>query len=917
MAEQNRGGRGRRARGGRGRGIVPEADEQPRLRDQRDVEIEEQRRRIQDLERQLAEARLDVQSEEGAESEDQTDDEEEDVNPFGVPNQGRNQGVRSGNQPSSRNFGMKIEIPEFQGKAHPDEFIDWLHTVERIFDIKDPTQEQKVKLVAIRLRKHASIWWEHVKRQRAREGKSKVNRWDKMKKLLQKKFLPTHYRQEAFIEYHNVKQRDLTVEQYTEEFDRLRMRCDVAEEDEQTIARYLRVAAEGQQFQTPESVVGKESRGKAEFPQPIRHQPQLKGANSKPASKEGQSSAGINRGGATAKRCFKCRGLGHFAADCPNARIVTLVDNPTVDEDPVYDEADEGQEDVDLDRDDIIYADSGESLVVRRILNVAVAKDELWLRHNIFHTKCTSGGKVCSMIIDGGSCENVVSTTMVEKLGLKTEDHPQPYKLSWLRKGNEVKVSKRCLVQFSIGKRYSDEMWCDVVSMDACHILLGRPWRFDRKTQDDGFRNTYTFKKDGRTITLGPSDLRKEVKNNLLSRSEFQEEAINAPELFAIVVMEQNFDSPEIPTQVPPLLEEFADVVPGEMPPGLPPMRDIQHCIDFIPGAVIPNKTTYRMSPKEHEELQRQVQELLEKGAIRESMSPCARPALLVPKKDGSWRMCIDSRAVNKITIKYRFPIPRFDDLIDQLHGVTIFSKIDLRSGYHQIRMRHGDEWKTAFKTRDGPYEWMVMPFGLSNAPSTFMRPMNQVFRPFIGQFVVIYFDDILVYSASIEQHLQHLRKVFEVLREQKLYTNTKKCHFLADEVTFLGYIISKEGIRMDPVKIEAITTWETPKNIHEVRSFHGLASFYRRFIRDFSTIIAPLTDCPKGSRFVWTKEADAAFQLLKKRMTEALVLVLPDFTEVFEVDCDASGVGVGGVPSQKNKPVAFFKEKLNDAKRR
>ncbi|KAI3425504.1 PUA domain-containing protein [Psidium guajava] len=202
---------------------------------------------------------------------------------------------------------------------------------------------------------------------------------------------------------------------------------------------------------------------------------------------------------------------------------------------------------------------------------MAVTEAESWLRHNIFHTKCTSGGKLCNVIIDGGSCENVVSTTMVERLGLKTENHSQPYKLSWLKKRNEMKVSKRCLVQLSIGKKYTDEVWCDVIPMDACHILLGRPWQFDRKTQHDGFRNTYTFKKDGRTITLGPTDLRKEVKNNLLSRSEFKEEAVRALELFAIVVMEQNSEGLELPLLDWPLREEFADVVPEEMPPRLPP----------------------------------------------------------------------------------------------------------------------------------------------------------------------------------------------------------------------------------------------------------------------------------------------------------------------------------------------------------
>nr|GEY76652.1 RNA-directed DNA polymerase [Tanacetum cinerariifolium] len=542
-------------------------------------------------------------------------------NPFGrrLPPQARPQNRDN----VLRSLGVRVEIPDFAGAVQPDEFIDWLSTMERVFDLRDIPYYLKVKVVAIKLCKY---FW--------------------------------------------------------------------------TLDDVTRLA-----FKVEKQLSSK-TRTITTRPQQPLCQATPSGTNVRPAPTqwpEGTSIGNVNQTGS--KRCYKCQGLCHYARDYPNKQLITFVDDSTCEYDT------DGEDEVTQQDQHVVYPDQ-------------------------------------------------------DKLELPVQDHPEPYQLTRLKKGNVVRVTQRCLVHFSIGNKYTDEVWCEVIPMDACHLLLGRPWQYDRRTKHDDFRNTYSFTKDGLNIMLAPLDIHDSPANVMIvTKSEFLDyyKATAQKILLALVVTELNNNNTDTPLLIQPLLVEFHAVFPDDIPTGLPLMREIPYCVDFLPGASIPNKPAYRMYPKEYEELHRQVTKLLEKGLIRESMSPCFIPALLVPKHKGAY--------------------------------------LDLRSGYHQIWLRPSDEWKTAFKTRDGLYEWM-------------------------------------------------------------------------------GY-----GIQMDDTKVHAITSWPTLKPLHDIRSFHGLASFYRRFIRNFSTIVAPITECLKGSIFSWDDAAQKAFDELKLRVTSAHVLTLPNFNEVFQVD--------------------------------
>jgi hypothetical protein len=327
------------------------------------------------------------------------------------------------------------------------------------------------------------------------------------------------------------------------------------------------------------------------------------------------------------------------------------------------------------------------------------------------------------------------------------------------------------------------------------------------------------------------------------------------------------------------------------------------------------------MSPLELDTLKEQINSLLRKGFIQPSKSAWGFPVLFAKKKDGSLRLCVDYRALNKITVKNRLTPPRVEELLDRLGSATIFSKLDLSSGYHQIRLEQADAEKTAFRTRYGHFEYKVMPFGLCNAPATFQGLMNSIFKECVDEFVVIYLDDILVFSRSETEHELHLETVLRILQANNLFVKLSKCRFFSSSIEFLGHIVSSRGISVDPAKTQAIAAWPRPSSKKDIQSFLGLAGYYRRFIDNFAGASAILSDLLRADvNFSWTPAHESYFNLLKKLLTTPPILKVPDFNKKFILGTDASIIAVGGVLSQEFTdgihPICFTSKKLNEAEK-
>ncbi|KAK3545117.1 hypothetical protein QTP70_000990 [Hemibagrus guttatus] len=528
---------------------------------------------------------------------------------------------------------------------------------------------------------------------------------------------------------------------------------------------------------------------------------------------------------------------------------------------------------------------------------------------SILVSLATSGFCVAATaLLDSGSAGNFISGSLCRQLHLRTTATPKVYQIHAVT-GRSLRQVRRLAgpLRLQIGVLHTEEIHLMVMEDSKADVVLGRPWLEQH--------NPILSWRTGEVLRWGEHCF----EGCLLERP--------SPRLSRVHEVQLHATSVESPLEnrsvdIPACYSRFWDVFCPRKASKLPPHRPWDCAIDLVSGEPVPRGRIYSLSLPEEKAMEEYIAEALSQGYIRPSTSPAASSFFFVAKKDGGLRPCIDYRALNKITIKFRYPLPLVPAALERLRGATVFSKLDLRSAYNLIRIREGDEWKTAFVTPTGHYEYLVMPYGLANAPSVFQDFMHEVLRDFLHKFVLVYIDDILIYSRSMADHQRHVMEVLHRLRTYHLFLKAEKCLFHQPSVQFLGYVIDRSGVRMDEKKVGAVRDWPKPTSVKELQRFLGFANFYRRFIRGYSSVTSPLTNLlrKKPKSLTWTPTALQAFDTLKQAFTTAPLLVHPDPERPFVVEVDASTTGVGAVLSQQQgkplrlHPCAFFSRKLNPA---
>ncbi|KAL1555207.1 hypothetical protein AAHA92_15677 [Salvia divinorum] len=524
-----------------------------------------------------------------------------------------------------------------------------------------------------------------------------------------------------------------------------------------------------------------------------------------------------------------------------------------------------------------------------------------------------------TILVDTGSSHDFLHPDVAEKLHLPLTAI-NPFRV-YVGNGESLLCSFASLQTTLIIQDHVFQIDLHILPVHGPDIILGMAWlRSLHRVTNDYDSGTIEFLRDGCRVCLRISpSLPRQVSSHsfaaIMSHQGVAEmfELVHCPVTLAEPDSAMSFP-PELPTAVLSALEAHSSVF--QVPSGMPPARTFDHRIHLLPNSKPANVRPYRYPYFQKNEIERQVREMLDSGIIRPSQSPFSSPVLLIRKKDDTFRFCIDYRALNTATVPDHFPIPTTDELFDELGAARFFTKLDLRSGYHQIRMNTNDIYKTAFRTHDGHFEFLVMPFGLTNAPSTFQAAMNDIFRPLLRKFVIVFFDDILIYSPTVDEHGHHIRQVLSILSDHQFFVKLSKCTFCCSTVDNLGHLSSGGELKADPTKIAAMVAWPTPTSVKQLRGFLGLTGYYRRFISGYAMIAAPLTELLRKDAFIWSDAAEDSFTALKQAMTTAHVLHLPDFDKTFYLETDASDFGIGAVLLQDNHPLAFFSKKLGPRRR-
>lgn len=549
---------------------------------------------------------------------------------------------------------------------------------------------------------------------------------------------------------------------------------------------------------------------------------------------------------------------------------------------------------------------------------------------NLLKLSAKVNAESATVLIDCGATKNFISQSFAQRLKLKT--NPRQARAVVLADGSEHNSPLTSSKAYLRVGRYSEKLPFYVLPLTHCNVILGKSWLAKHNPQIDWASNTLQFQHKGEQVLLKsrtPAESQPAC-SLLLAALQFKRVIKRGAALFMAVLkpVKQGEDSSSagyvsaegqrLAVQI--VNREFPDVFPDQLPPGLPPSRgDLDHAIPLVPGAQPVNKSPYRMSPLELDELKKQLPELLNLGFIQPSTSTWGAPVLFARKKGGALRLCVDHRALNKLSIRNACSLPRIDELLDRLHGAKVVSKLDLAMGYHQIRLKPEDVPKTAFDTRYGHFEFLVLSFGLTNGPATFTQLTQRIFKDVLDTCLVTFIDDLLVCSPSIEQYANDLRRVMQILWDNRLFARRSKCCFFQRSAEFVGFIVGADGISIDPKKVTVIKDWPAPATLTELRSFLGAASYHRRFIKHFSAICTPMFDLLKqGQAFVWGQPQQQSFQAVKQALCTAPVVHAPDPSRPYTIHSDASDFALGAESLQDFgnglQPIAYHSRKLSAA---